>query len=328
MESQNPGKTPYHYASNNPINRVDPSGGQDDENKENQDGTGKDQENKQKKELEDYKHQNKQAQQEYEENFETLPRKEMDTDLSGKGQGENMEGPSTIEAAKISKDVYEGSNVARKGGWEKVNPNDIEGVDFKNKETGFNSALYVRKNDAEKKEYVYAFAGTTNVQDWKENIEQGLGHSEQYRTAVENAKELKQQLDGNITFVGHSLGGGLASAAAKAMGEDAITFNPAGLSGKTKDNLNLNKKADIEAYIVKGEILNQKQPFKAEGNINKIDPPEPYTTFKEYKSKFTKVGQALMGSKLYKGYQSIKLNESIKNHSMNNVIKSLKKAGY
>lgn len=35
MEAQNPGKTPYHYASNNPINRVDPSGGQDN-NKEDQ----------------------------------------------------------------------------------------------------------------------------------------------------------------------------------------------------------------------------------------------------------------------------------------------------
>ena len=37
MESQNPGKTPYHYASNNPVNNTDPTGGQENDQNNSQD---------------------------------------------------------------------------------------------------------------------------------------------------------------------------------------------------------------------------------------------------------------------------------------------------
>jgi RHS repeat-associated protein len=39
MEVQNPGKTPFHYALNNPVNRIEPSGNKDEENNQNDDKT-------------------------------------------------------------------------------------------------------------------------------------------------------------------------------------------------------------------------------------------------------------------------------------------------
>ena len=80
-----------------------------------------------------------------------------------------------------------------------------------------------------------------------------------------------------LTFVGHSLGGGLASANSLATGRDAITFNAAGLSNATKTNNNLiNASGQIDAYVVIGEALSNMQGIiglKAEGNIHSISVP-------------------------------------------------------
>ena len=83
------------------------------------------------------------------------------------------------------------------------------------------------------------------------------------------------KLGKELSFVGHSLGGGLASANALATGNTAITFNAAALSPLTKDFLSLNMKADITANIVRGEVLDYLQQkylnIRAEGRIKTIE---------------------------------------------------------
>lgn len=113
------------------------------------------------------------------------------------------------------------------------------------------------------------FRGTENAEnfgdrswlgDWGQNLTQGLGfESTHYAKAQQIGHELVQsQGRDNVVFVGHSLGGGLASAAAIATGSKATTFNPAGLHRNTVPGRDYAKAAsDINAYIVDGEILDR-----------------------------------------------------------------------
>ena len=71
-------------------------------------------------------------------------------------------------------------------------------------------------------------------------------------------------------------GGGLASANALKTGLPAYTYNAAALHPDTKEYYGLNKDANIQAYIVQGEILNilnRAMGLRAEGNINTIHIP-------------------------------------------------------
>ena len=63
------------------------------------------------------------------------------------------------------------------------------------------------------------------------DITQVFGMNPQYMQALEVAKKLNYVLRNyDLTFVGHSLGGGEAALAAMVTGRYAITYNPAGLS--------------------------------------------------------------------------------------------------
>ena len=56
--------------------------------------------------------------------------------------------------------------------------------------------------------------------------------------AIDNARKLSKELkNSELTFVGHSLGGGLAAAASMATGRAAITFNRASVSERTIQNV-------------------------------------------------------------------------------------------
>ena len=80
--------------------------------------------------------------------------------------------------------------------------------------------------------YTIAFRGSGGrAGDWVSNGLQGLGlPSNHYARALEIGRSISR-VDPSIRvdFVGHSLGGGLASHAANASGREAITFNAAGL---------------------------------------------------------------------------------------------------
>lgn len=82
-------------------------------------------------------------------------------------------------------------------------------------------------------EYILAFAGTEDLADIRTDIEQALGRqTAAYTVAALISKGLKQAMpeSSHITVTGHSLGGGLATAAAIIGGYSAITFNSAGIS--------------------------------------------------------------------------------------------------
>lgn len=136
--------------------------------------------------------------------------------------------------------------------------------------TGFYSKLYKKRGE---NRYFYCTAGTNvvSLNDWYNNFTQGLiGLSDQYTLSVTIAKALDKVLKGSILFfIGHSLGGGLASNnSLVTTNRHAITFNAAGLNFlRVKMTLFINNRKDlfhpkrrkskIHAYIIDGEILNR-----------------------------------------------------------------------
>jgi hypothetical protein len=171
------------------------------------------------------------------------------------------EAPTVYEAALMANHIYNNQGELT-GGW-KVSERQIDNVKYNDVNSGFKSNLYERKKEDGIIEYAYITAGTdiTSSKDWNNNIEQLRGSSEQYQQSVENATAIAGNLgDAELTFAGHSLGGGLAAANSLATGKDAVTFNAAALSQATKEDLNLtNRSGSIFNVVVRGEILNYYQ---------------------------------------------------------------------
>ena len=137
--------------------------------------------------------------------------------------------------------------------------------------SGFNSMLFQKYADGIQY-YAYCTEGTdmTSVKDWFSNISQGLiGLSPQYSYSVQMAMDLDRAIGDKavLWFIGHSLGGGLASNNSLVTSRHAITFNAAGLNSlRVGATLLLNNQAElfhfdrrrkrIHAFVLEGEILN------------------------------------------------------------------------
>jgi hypothetical protein len=165
---------------------------------------------------------------------------------------------------------------------------------------GFDAAIYQNAQG----QYVVAYRGTddwglTNSGDANDNGLQGLGfevdQTSQYSDAIALAQHAEQVFgDGNVVVTGHSLGGGLASAASIATGATGVTFNAAGLSNNTlEQTLGQNPNAarqtladngQIRRYAVNGDPLTAAQedlatlpvvgsPPNAIGHALRIDAP-------------------------------------------------------
>ena len=183
------------------------------------------------------------------------------------------EEPTAYEAVLMAKHVY-GDKVKLIGGW---HMSKTQYDTFNNHRSGFQSALYERTKDG-KTEYAYVTAGTQDLKDAKEDVMQLFGKGEQYQQSIDNAYFLNDKYSGyELTFVGHSLGGGLAAANALATDRNAITFNPAAISNETKKELSLpttTNKGNIFNVIVKGEIVSHMQSkvgLKPEGYSHTLD---------------------------------------------------------
>jgi len=165
-----------------------------------------------------------------------------------------MAKPTPLEAAIMAKHVY-GDDVKLIGGWKVSNAG--KGLNLNDNTTGFKSKVYERTIGG-KTEYTYATAGTEDGIDTEQDVKQVFGLSEQYNQSVEVAKKLDKKLDGaELTFTGHSLGGGLAEANSIATGNSAITFNAAGLSVFSPGGTKVSNKTD--AYILTTDPLNAAQ---------------------------------------------------------------------
>lgn len=130
---------------------------------------------------------------------------------------------------------------------------------------GYRARAYVT-GTGDTAQVVIAFRGTQGRGDWATNARQALGlNTGHYERALRVGQLVARSGAANVTFTGHSLGGGLASAAALAGGHPAVTFNAAGLSGATVGQANTIRGGagraapDIRAYHVRGEVLSALQ---------------------------------------------------------------------
>ncbi|RMZ57915.1 hypothetical protein D1632_16530 [Chryseobacterium nematophagum] len=173
--------------------------------------------------------------------------------------------PTPKEAAAIAAHVYgdKKDNILI-GGW-RVSQRDFgEKVRLNDRESGFKSQVYERVVDGKATEYTYATAGTEDLaKDGLADLAQPLGVSSQYSLSAENATEISKQLGNTeLTYTGHSLGGGLAALNSNLTRREAITFNAAGVGVATKF-LNGMNNSDMKGWF--GGLTSA---FRTEGLIN------------------------------------------------------------
>lgn len=123
----------------------------------------------------------------------------------------------------------------RDAGWKSTGP-------ISDKNSGFHAVVF---NNTKTADTVLAFAGTQMLSsaDWLTNFANAFSlKTQQYESAMQFAEKVKKIVADNcldpsekLRFTGHSLGGGLASAAALSTGLKAVTFNAAGIHNNAKD---------------------------------------------------------------------------------------------
>lgn len=173
-----------------------------------------------------------------------------------------------LELAQIAQAVSD-PGIRSVGDWTRLSDDQLRavGIDpatLEDPETGFRAGIY---SDGDGR-YVLAFAGSNDLQDWLNNIRQGVGlDAEQYEQAGYLARKAERAFGDELVITGHSLGGGLAATASLATGNAAVTFNAAGVSDATIRDLGLDPAAakaqaesgQIRRYAVEGEILTTEQ---------------------------------------------------------------------
>lgn len=152
------------------------------------------------------------------------------------------------------------------------------GVSLVSNLSGFFSKVYKKTNDDGIIDYAYCTAGTepSSTNDWVfANFLQGLtGLSLQHTQSVRNAKKLNKYCKEDsqkrrLFFIGHSLGGGLASNNAIITSDKhAITFNAAGLNAlRIGMTLFMN---NPKAYFQHENRVSRVHPFIIDGEAVQI----------------------------------------------------------
>jgi hypothetical protein len=171
-----------------------------------------------------------------------------------------------VEKARLAEHVYHPSESVPEG-WanrsrdgEFLDHHGLKMKDLEIKGSNFGAQLY-EPNVAvfgQDMNPTLAFKGTemASWEDWGNNFSQGMDmESAYYRRAVEIGGKLRDD-PFSIDMAGHSLGGGLCSAASKASGKDCWSFNAAGLHPKTVEHYGGQvTPSNVNAYHVKGDIL-------------------------------------------------------------------------
>jgi len=194
-------------------------------------------------------------------------------DLEVKKAGERLGRENNdFEQAKLSEDVYDPDG-GPPPGWKNIS-DDPEALkkygltpdQLEQPPSEFRAQMYkpdpaVFGNDIKP---TVAFKGTTfsSMADWKNSGAQALGlEADYYKKAVAIGGNLAKT-GADVQITGHSLGGGLASAASGASGLNGTTFNASGLErGTIVDSGGTVIPSKINAYRVSGEILTSTQEF-------------------------------------------------------------------
>ena len=263
----------------------------------------------------------------------------------GWSRGTEYTGPTVGEAALISDHVYtidkDYVSVGNEVGVTKWT------LETKYIDENFKGGTY-RKSIEGINFYVFATAGTDDLSDGYEDVAQALGSKSgfgSYKKSLDIAQDLSADITSRsgynyLSFVGHSLGGGMASLNSLKTGHSAITFNAAALSYNIKSwSGTLNKQALINAYVVKGEAVDHYQSeilgLKAEGTIHSLS---PVTKIMSYEDWIMGPGRTIMyygammdhgsggfatAKAVHDGYSSYSLPLRVKRHLMSEVFKSL-----
>lgn len=218
--------------------------------------------------------------------------------------------------------------------------------------TNFRAAVYVRDPkvwappDPPEPKSIIAFRGSTpELEDWENNMMHGAERTPGYigddgvlnMPYHERAVEIGQAImnskpSPSVQFVGHSLGGGLASAAqggsGGANGKPASTYNSAGIYAETVQHYGAAKPASskIKAVRIKGEALTKAQETDwtkhlapaALGVKDDLDPSSSKSDYLGNQGKFDKAAaekndETFNADKEYSGYL----------HGMDQVIASM-----
>lgn len=174
-----------------------------------------------------------------------------------------------VEQARLAENVYDPAKGPPEG-WKNVSkdperlaeyglkPKDLEkaGSEFRAQVYEPDPAVFGRDM---KSQVVFKGTVPSSMQDWKNNVAQGLDmKSPYYENAVGIGKSLKE-FGADVEIVGHSLGGGMASATSRASGLPATTFNSAGLNANTVAHYGgkpiVPKTENVQAYRVDNEVL-------------------------------------------------------------------------
>lgn len=167
-----------------------------------------------------------------------------------------------------------------KTGWTALDPNNKNDEDSLKKFIGvenpkellepdgetFRARVYKRRKADGSDEFVVSFRGTQTGSDWLSNVQQGSGfETPHYNNAIKIAEKIRladwrAQARGEkpaaVSFTGHSLGGGMASAAAYVSGYGASTYNAAGLNMHTVTGKLPSFAGPVNAYFNAADPLN------------------------------------------------------------------------
>jgi len=211
---------------------------------------------------------------------------------------------------------------------------------FLNNVTGLRSALYENKVDGSA---VYATAGTDDFfGDISANVNQMDGFSIQHAQSSLIGVLLAKSYGNKLTYVGHSLGGGEAALNALLTGLEAVTFNAAALSDKTKEYYEITdaSTSKITAYSINIDVLTVALGIigmKADGNEVVLNYPHKVLSYTDYANKSQKMFKeeypllyfgtpnSIINQQIFSHYRSYLIEKAMNAHSISTVNEALNK---
>jgi hypothetical protein len=190
-----------------------------------------------------------------------------DSSASANGAAERLARNNVaVEKARLAEHVYAPARAVPEG-WKNgsedldlLKRHGFDPLDFESDGTNFRAQLYNpdRSVFGDGMKPTVAFKGTeiSSWEDWGNNLSQAMNlDAPYYRRAVNLGEKMKPDTL-PIDITGHSLGGGLCSAASRASGKDCWSFNAAGLHPETVAHYGgIPQPSVVHAYHVQGDIL-------------------------------------------------------------------------